>query len=167
MADMDTNTATAPARPTLLTVICILSFIMGAWGVIGGIQNLVMDQSAVLEEARANMEQARVDLGDQADGVAGQMMNSAMELAEKGAENARPIGIANIVLSLLSLYGVWQMWNLRKNGFWLYVLASVLGLAATVYFLGGSMLAIASVGVVGFFALVFIVLYAVNLKYMH
>lgn len=164
---MSDATQTMPARPTLLTVICILSFIMGAWGVFSGIQNLTVDQAAALEKARVEMEQARADLGDQASGLPGQMLDSAMILAERSAANAKPIGISNIVLSLLSLFGVWQMWKLRKSGFWLYVLASVGALVTTVYFLGGSMIALFSVGFVGFFSLVFIVLYAVNLKHMH
>lgn len=158
--------ATPATRPTLLTVICILSFIMGAWGIISSISTITKDQTAALEQIRAQMEESKAQLGDQADGVAGRMMDSAVEIAERSAENAKPMGIAGIVLSLLSLVGVWQMWNLKKNGFWLYLLATVLGLAVPLYFLGGSMMAIATVGFVGFFSLIFIILYAVNLKYM-
>ena len=162
------NTAgMAPARPTLLTVICIISFIMGAWGVISGIQGVTSDQTQVLQEARQKMEEAKAQLGDQADGMAGRMMDSAMEITEKSAENARPMGIAGIIIALISLFGVWQMWNLKKSGFWLYLLATVAGLAVPLVYLGGSMMAVASVGLVGFFSLVFIILYAVNLKYMH
>ncbi|MBP8822943.1 MAG: hypothetical protein KBH07_04825 [Flavobacteriales bacterium] len=167
MTDVNPSMSATPARPTLLTVICILSFIMGAWGIFSGFQNLVVDQTVALDKARVEMEQARADLGEQASGLPGKMLDSAMDLAEKTAANATPIGISTIVLSLISLFGVWQMWNLRKNGFWLYVLSSVAGLATTVYFLGGSMVAILSVGFAGFFSLVFIILYAVNLKHMH
>lgn len=167
MSDATQTMPASPGRPTLLTVICILSFIMGAWGVISGIQNLTVDQTAALDKARTEMEQARADLGAQAEGLPGRMLDSAMELAEKSAANAKSIGISGIILSLLSLFGVWQMWNLRKSGFWLYVLASIGGLVVPVIFLGGSMMALLSVGFVGFFALVFIILYAVNLKHMH
>lgn len=167
MAEMNT-TGTAPsARPTLLTVICILSFIMGAWGIISNVMSITRDQTAVLHEAQAKMEEARAQLGDQANGMAGKMMDSAMEMTQRAADNAKPMGIAGIILALLGLYGVWQMWNLRKSGFTWYLLATILGLASTIYFLGGSMVAIASVGFVGFFSLIFIILYAVNLKYMH
>ena len=76
-------------------------------------------------------------------------------------------GIAGIVLSLLSVSGVWLMWNLKKSGFWLYLLATIGGLVVPLIFLGGGWLALASVGFVGFFSLIFIILYAVNLKYMH
>ncbi|MBS1581176.1 MAG: hypothetical protein JST66_03150 [Bacteroidetes bacterium] len=167
----DTNSAAtgAPAtRPTLLTVICILSFIAGAWGVIGGIINLTSggDQQALVE-AQQRMEEAKAQMGDQANGMMGGMMDSAMEIAQKAAENAKPIGISNIVLSLISLLGVWRMWNLRKSGFWLYVLAAIGGLLVPLVFLGGSMMALFSVGFAGLISILFIILYAVNLKYMH
>lgn len=165
---MNPTTMNAPAaRPTLLTVICIISFIMGAWGVFSGIRGLTQDQSVELAEARAKMEEAKAQLGDQAEGFAGKMMDSGMEMTEKAAANAVPIGIAGIVLSLLSLLGVWQMWNLRKSGFWLYVLAGVAGLIVPVIYLGGSMMAVMSMGFIGLFTLLFIILYGVNLKYMH
>ncbi len=167
MADMNTNPGAPAPRPTLLTVICIISFIMGAWGIISGLMNMTKDQTAVVAEAQAKMEEAKAQLGDQASGVAGQMMDSGLELTNRAAEHAVPIGVAGIILSLLSLFGVWRMWNLQKSGFWLYLLASVIGLVVPLYFLGTSLLAIASIGFVGFFSLVFIILYAVNLKYMH
>lgn len=37
MTDMNTG---ASKRPTFLTVLCILSFIGGAWGIIGGVMNM-------------------------------------------------------------------------------------------------------------------------------
>lgn len=94
------------------------------------------------------------------------MMESGMVMAEKAAENAKPIGYSNIILSLLSLFGVWQMWNLKKSGFWMYVAASVAGLVVPMVFLGGGMLTLMSVGFGGLISIVFIILYAVNLKHM-
>jgi hypothetical protein len=167
MANMNTNPAAPVARPTLLTVICIISFIMGAWGIVSSLMNMTKDQTAVVAEAQAKMEEAKAQLGDQASGVAGRMMDSGLELTQRAAEHAVPIGVAGIILSMLSLFGVWRMWNLQKSGFWMYVLASILGLVVPLYFLGTSLLAIASIGFIGFFTLIFIILYAVNLKYMH
>jgi hypothetical protein len=167
MADMNPNPATPAARPTLLTVICIISFIMGAWGVISGIMNMTKDQTAVLAEAQAKMEEAKAQMGDQANGMAGRWMDEGMAMAQRASANAVPIGVAGILLSLLSLFGVWRMWNLQKSGFWIYLLATILSLAVPLYFLGGGLLAVASVGFIGFFSLIFIILYAVNLKYMH
>ena len=165
----DTNTAAmgaSPVRPTLLTVICILSFIAGAWGIYKGIQSLTTDQTAVIAEAQQKMEEARAQLGDQASGMAGRMMDSAMAITQKAADNAKPIGISDIILSLISLFGVWQMWNLRKSGFWLYLLAAIGGLIVPMVFLGGGLMALLGAGFMGLISLIFIILYAVNLKYM-
>jgi hypothetical protein len=148
-------------------VICILSFIAGAWGLFKGIQNLATDQTAALAEVQSKMEEARAQMGDQANEMAGHMMDAAMDVANKAAQNAKPIGISGIIISLVSLFGVWQMWNLRKSGFWLYLLATIGGLVVPLVFLGGGLMAVLSVGFVGFFSLIFIILYAVNLKYMH
>ena len=59
-----------------------------------------------------------------------------------------------------------MMWNLRKMGFWLYVLASVASLIMPIVFLGGGLMTFLSVGFMGVIAIIFIVLYAVNLKHM-
>ncbi len=166
----DINTAVPPVaqpRPTLLTVVCVIAFILGAWGIFSGVKQITQDSAVVLAKAQADMEQARADLGDNAEGMAGRILDSAMEITEKAAANAVPIGIAGIILALISLFGVWQMWNLKKSGFWLYVLAAIGGLIVPLVFLGGSMLALFSVGFGGFVSLIFIILFAVNLKYMH
>lgn len=168
MNDMNTTTPGAPStRPTLLTVICIISFIMGALSIISSIRTFTTDQSVAMAEAQSQMEEAKVQLGDQADGMAGKLLDSGMEIAQRTAENAVAISISGILLSLLSLIGVWMMWNLRKSGFWLYLISTVVGLIVPLYFIGGSMMAIMSIGFIGFFSLLFIILYAVNLKYMH
>lgn len=164
---MNTNPAAPAARPTLLTVVCIIAFLLGAWGVISGVQTLTQDPAEVVAKAQADLEQAMADLGDNADGMAGRILESGLEITQRAAGNAVPIGAAGIILSLLSLYGVWLMWNLRKNGFWLYVLAAVGGLVVPLVFLGGSMLALFSVGFGAFISLIFIILFAVNLKHMH
>lgn len=157
----------APARPTLLTVICIISFIMGAIGVYSGVKNLTMDPVAEKAKLEKAMSEQVATLGDKSNEMTDRLMESAHEVGVMGIENAKPIGITGIVLSLLSVFGVWQMWNLRKSGFWVYLLATIGGLVVPLVFLGGGWLALASVGVSGFFSLIFVILYAVNLRHMH
>lgn len=163
----DMNPAAPAARPTFLTVLCILSFIGGALGIFNGITTLMtppLDQA--MSELQAEMDKASAELGDQS-AMVSNMMDGAMEIARKTAENAMPLGLAAIVLSALSLFGVWKMWNLQKQGFTIYTLASILGLITPLVFLGFSMLSIMSLGVGGFFSVLFIILYALNLKHMH
>lgn len=95
------------------------------------------------------------------------MMESAIALAEKSAENAKPLGYVALATSLLSLLGVWLMWNLRRMGFGIYVVASLLGLLVPFAFLGFDLMTFIGLGVGGFITVLFIILYAVNLKHMH
>lgn len=157
----------ANARPTFLTVLCILSFIGGAWALIGGFMNLAsppMDEA--MQEVQTKMDEATSELGDASPALSG-MLDGAMEVAQKAAANAKKIGIANIVLALLSLFGVWKMWNLQKSGFTMYIIATLAGLAVPLVFIGTNWLAIASVGLGGLIGVVFIILYGLNLKHMH
>lgn len=165
----DHTTVRTPQRPTLLTVICILSFIAGLWGLWGGIRNAFTDKAERdLAEATTKMEEVKGQLeGQPGAAFAERMMDAAMRMAQKAAENARPMGYAGIALALLGLFGVWQMWNLRRSGFWSYLVAAIGGLLVPVIFLGGGLMTIMSVGLGGLITIVFIILYALNLKHMH
>ena len=168
MNDLNTPTmGVAPARPTLLTVICIISFIMGAIGIYSGVKNLTIDPVAEKAKLEQTMAEQMNTIGANANEMTDRLMASANEIGEKGIANHYPIGIAGIILSIVSIIGVWLMWNLKKNGFWLYLLATIGGLAVPLVYLGGGWLALASVGLMGFFSIIFVILYAVNLKYMH
>lgn len=159
---------TAPSqRPTLLTIVCILSFIGGLWGAIDGFRTGFTNKAQEdLEVAKAAIEESMAQMQGQGGEFAEKLMEQGISLAEKAAEHAKPIGISAFVLSLLGLYGVWLMWNLRKQGFWFYTVASIVGLVIPLYFLGFNMVAIMGLGLGAFISILFIVLYAVNLKHM-
>lgn len=161
---MDTSVATI--RPQLLKVLCILSLIGGLYFVVYGAVESFTEIPARLvafqdRQNQANMEKLGPDhpLNKMNEGQAGMMA--------KSVEYAKPLGYSHIGLGLLSLAGVWFMWNLKKIGFALYVLAQV-GLHT------GSFLALGTEDEWGnasqvfgaVVTIVFIVLYAVNLKHM-
>lgn len=163
----DTYTPAPAQRPTLLTIICILSFIGGLWGAIEGFRTGFTSKAQDdLAQAKATIEESMAQLQGQGGEFAQSMMEQGIAIAEKTAENAKPLGISGLVLALISLYGVWLMWNLRKQGFWFYTIAAILGLLIPLYFLGFSTVAIMGLGFGAFISLVFIILYGVNLKHM-
>ena len=154
-----------PPRPTFLTVICILSFIGSGWGLLSGTMQALAPPDLV--ELQVQMQQATDgmdQLGSESPFVG--LAQGAMEAAMKEAEHARSIGMVEAVLSAISLYGVWLMWNLRRMGFFVYVVAGIAGLAAPLYFLGNNWFALMSLGIGGLFTVLFILLYALNLKHM-
>ena len=161
------STTTPGERPTFLTVLCILSFIGGLWGAYSGFSSGFTDKpQRDLEEARIQIEETRAQLGDQG-GMAERMMEEGLAAAEQGVVHAKPLGISSLVLSLVGLFGVWQMWNLKKMGFGIYTASSVIGMVVPFFILDFSMVTLLGLGVGGLISVVFIILYAVNLKHMH
>ena len=107
-------------------------------------------------------------MGDVEDNsLATQMFQSTMETFQTTAIHAKEIATMNLVLSLMSLLGAILMFNQRRLGFYFYAVAQVLMLFVIPYFAGFSMMTVIGTVGSGFITLIFIILYAVNLKHMH
>lgn len=163
---MNDMTMDAPKRPTLLTVICILSFIGGAIGLWGGYAGAFTDFPQKRVEDSKTQLQEMIDQGGTDNPMIG-LLEQGVAMNEKILEHAKPIGYSNLIVSLISLAGVWMMWNLKKTGFWLYLVAAIGGLASGFYFLGSDGL-FANITTIGstVVTVVFIILFGVNLKHM-
>jgi len=99
-------------RPTLITILCILSFIGGGLGVLFGILLAV------------------------GSGVAGGMLNDIPGMGAM-AGGGMTYGIISLVLSAASLYGAIQIWGMKKMGVYLYAGAQVAAIILPVAFFGG------------------------------
>ncbi len=82
-------------------------------------------------------------------------------------------GIINLLAALICLYGVLQMWKLKKIGFYFYLVGEItpmivgivtLGFAGIFSFAGGFFAMIA--GLMMIFPIVFIILYGLNFKHL-
>lgn len=145
----DTNTG-APKRPTFLTVLCILSFIAAGFSIIGG---LMMGAGSAIVNSAAVQDAVASD----PDAAAG-MENASAVMAEAGlSTGAIWLGVA---LTVIGLIGVIMMWKLKKTGFYVYTGTQVLGIVLPMVMGAG----FALWGTV--FAVLFIVLYGMNLKHM-
>ena len=155
-------------RPTFLLVLCILTFIGSGWGTLS---NLFSVFTAGLTDSSMQMEHysSMLNSMDQGAGsaVLSDILNSTMASLQATFVHAREIAVVSLVLSVISLLGAILMFQLRRLGFYLYTAAQILALFVLPYFAGFSMY----VGMVMFFSglisLLFIILYAVNLKYMN
>ena len=89
---------------------------------------------------------------------------SIMEMIS--VEKMQQSAIASFIAALFTLAGGISMWLLRKFGFYLYIIGIVIGLVFPFYIYGNNLLAIGISGFSSFFGLIFIALYALNLKSM-
>ena len=92
-------------------------------------------------------------------------LNEAVDLANKLAANATTLGIVSIVAALVCLLGIIWMWQLKKKGFYVYVIGEIAAPIVTIllvgFGLGGIMATMAMI-----FPIIFIILWGLNLKHM-
>ena len=154
-------------RPTFITVLCILSLIgSGGFGLLQPLYQFVTFEKSYpekidqIEKGLEQMEDAGMDSGFLYD-----MTVNSMVVLEKTKENLVPMTAANVAFALLSLLGIFLMFRLKKNGFYLYSVVNLFWMLVPVYFIGMEV----GMMMLGFGALItilFIILYAVNLKHM-
>src|SRR5690606_27225706 len=81
-------------------------------------------------------------------------------------EKLQNSAIGSFVAALFTLAGAFFMFRLRKTGFYLYIIGIAIGIAVPFYIYAGNLLAIGMSAFSSFFGLIFIALYALNLKSM-
>ena len=74
--------------------------------------------------------------------------------------------MGSFAAALFTLAGAIFMWRLRRFGYYLYIIGIVIGIVVPFYIYGNNLLAIGLSAFGSFFGLVFIALYALNLKSM-
>ena len=146
-----------PVRPIFLTVLCILTFIGSGWGTVSNLFSLVAFSP---EAIVAQIQQITTMTGTEgAPSWMSSFMGSSIEMLQTTIKHAIPI------YSLLTLFAI-LMFNLKRTGFYLYAFAQIAQLFVLPMYSGWNMVVMASMIVSGFFALLFIILYGVNLSKM-
>ncbi|HLO43673.1 MAG TPA: hypothetical protein VK175_05015 [Leadbetterella sp.] len=155
------------ARPTFLTILCVLTFLGSAFGIYSAITNYTAAglASGVTQEA---LETAKDQIDEQAqDEESAEIVNKIMDsvsgdLSEEKIKNsALASGIANI----LTLIGAVLMWGLNKKGFFLYIAGTLVAIVAPLVIYDGFLGFIGS-GMIAFLGIIFCVLYFLNVKHM-
>lgn len=142
------NTA-ASKRPVFLTVLCILSFIAAGIGII--LLLLASGARGVADAADTTVADAMTQSTPGVDTAAIDAANTVFTW---------PYIITALILTLIGLLGVIQMWKLKKSGFYIYTFTQIAGIIVPIVF--GLEFPILGT----FMAVVFIVMYAANLKAM-
>lgn len=154
MEQTNMDAAVAAKRPTFLTVLCILTFV-GA-----GISLIMNIMSYFTYSAMASSSDMLSDLGAQGEQVGAAMSMLGLDPA-KMATSAIIVAILNVVI----LAGALMMWKQKKVGFYIYVVGELVQAVIPVIVIGG-LAGGMSVVLMGIVAIVFIILYGLNLKHM-
>jgi len=170
MENPDQQAPISPVRPKFLTILCYLTIFASSYMMLSALSGLsnpeeltkALDKSmdswqSVFDQALESDPKGRE-----------QFENAMMDVAAANtSSNMRDNSFFSLVSNLLTMLGAFLMLRLKKNGFRLYVLGCVIGVVAPVLVFGsGNFLGMSYAMLSGISSALFILLYALKMKYM-
>jgi hypothetical protein len=154
------------ARPTLLTVVGILSFIGLGYRILTGLINATLGTATssiapFLEEVFEN----EADLSDVPESLQG-FIEGIFDAVTKLMGHISGIYLTIVLLAIVALLGVILMWKLKKTGFYIYATSRSLIAFVPFIYIGYNMVSMLWFVSSIVFGILFIVLYSLNLKEM-
>ncbi len=148
---------TQGSLPAFLNVLTILTFIGSGLALLSVIYSfLTLDQQ--LENTRDAMRLLN-DMPQ--NGFGRSMLESSLAILE----HAPLLNTISIIVTICCIVGAILMRKLKKNGYYLYLIASILGIIVPLIFVGFGIIGFAII-IGNIFTLAFIIMYSVNLKHL-
>jgi len=94
------------------------------------------------------------------------MMNDALAVLDITMMNFTQINLMNLLVGLTGAFAAFLMYKLKKVGFLLYLVYCAMEIAVVYYFFGNLSSIVLSMIITGFFSILFIIMYSVNVKRM-
>ena len=158
--DGEFNNEAPGKRPTFITVLAILSWVYVAFGVLSALVNSFSSEEKKIEQ----IDQA-IAVYEDTDEMP--LRDEFIELAEASKENLRITNLGNLIFLLIEGIAVFMMFNLKRNGFWLYTIAQIGIVSLAIMVMPWpNIISTLSIAFTLFLVLLFEILYAVNLKHM-
>jgi hypothetical protein len=170
ISDASSEIMPEPARPQFLTVLCILTWICSGFMFLSTLYNTFNNPTP---EEMANQVEKMRQISEQ--------MAERMELAFENQDHTTMLisNLISLVSLLITTLGTAMMWQLKKKGFYIYILGELLpyigfALAGSAAFeamssasgmSAGAMMGMAIV-FMALFDGIFVAMYAANLKHM-
>ncbi len=161
------------SRPTLLNVLCILTFIGSCWAILSNVWAYTTASKSVkmISYSRTETIPDSLNKNDSAIYRTGRKRHSPfgdkmiVSFSKMFTEdNIRKNALGGIVSALFTLVGAILMWQLRRTGFYLYIIGVIIGIIVPFYLYGNNLIAVGISAFTSFFGLVFIALYALNFR---
>jgi len=162
--------APLPEKPQFLKVLCILTWICCGLIFISTVFGMLSQSPERAEEQLERLRETSPEMADQ--------MESIIEAEDSGAKTMN--NVLTLVALAFSTFGALLMWQLKKIGFYLYIVGELLPYVAmlaagakamsALLALGGGLGGTIATVVLSFMVildLAFIIMYGVNLKYMN
>lgn len=152
-------------RPTTLKVLLILSAISLAFQLIIQVMNTIngpLNEEQMREQKIEMMAGFTEESAELMQGTITEML----ALADIGNENFYLISAISLMTIAIGLASLWLMFQMRRIGFHLYVIYSLIPIADTIYFFGGMQITTMLIVLFAIVGGVFSILYGMQLKHM-
>lgn len=158
-------------RPVFITVLCILTWIGSGFTFLSSIYNMFTLKASqeILKQSNINFGDLASELpegGDAGDRFARSMAQGMGNSFDAMIEWGATLNFVSMGVSLACILGALLMFKLKKAGFFIYTIATIISIVVPVVLLGGNIFTIFSTVLGGIFGVLFIILYGVNLKHM-
>ena len=158
--DVDFNNEAPRKRPAFITVLAILSWVYVAIGVFSALANSLSSEEAQIEK----IDEA-IAIYDSMDDMP--FLDDSVAVLEASRDNLRVTNLGNLIFLLIEGIAVFMMFNLKRNGFWLYTIAQIGVVSLMIMVMPWpNLISTLTVCVTLFLVILFEILYAVNLKHM-
>ena len=148
--------------PGMLNTLTILTFVGCGLAYLGTIWGFV--QASNYEKEKAKLEDLLDRVGDNE--FTNKMMEGSIEMLQKNYENRYIMLISGLLFTTLCLLGAMQMRKLKKSGYMLYLVGEIAPVILTAALLGFSLAGGITTIVGAVFALLFVILYSTQRKYL-
>ena len=153
-------------RPTVLTVLCILTFLSSISGLWTQSERL-WNPGVVADQTREIFEGLREKLEEQPSQADTKTVDRLFEsvINRTTPQTIKSSAIIMLIFESLTLYAAYLMWNFRKLGFFLYMGGIAVAFFGSVLVIGGWLGIVTGFAGI-FFSTIMCIIYAFNLKYL-
>lgn len=145
-------------RGKTILVFCVLSWIYIGYNIL----QLGIGMAAG-PMSEADIRQAKIEMLENQPPEAIEMLGWVFEelgvILETRSENFAVLNAIELLSLLIGALAVLLMFNLKKVGFHLYIIYSIIPIASATYFMGGTTLGVAGVAFIAIVSLVFVLIY--------
>ena len=156
-------------RPTFLTVLCIITFVVSGYNLVMAIVGVFSKKSfdpAQWQDLSNQMAEAMSGTDAASQEMATRLMEAFSQMIQAGIENALTLGLVAVAASALSILGAYFMFKLKKIGYYTYIVAKVIGVLIPLIIYGVNIVTLMMFGFIALIGVLFIILYGINRKYM-
>lgn len=162
---IDQKQAMKNKRGKTLQVLCILSWIAIGWSFIS-IAWQAFEGPLTEEQMEEEKYEALSQISEDSPQFAIKLVEESIELGEVFNENFWPLLSINLLIVLVGFAAVFMMYRLRRAGFYVYILYSLMPLGVSMTYFSGFSITVWGLVLSGLISTLFIILYGAQLNKM-